>query len=84
MVELLLEAGADVLLLSEDGFKALDIPKSRFILFSYLTKSEKVKNLLQEAEDRIKCHGFKRAETSCDDDDDDDDDNGDDDDKNNK
>ena len=61
-VELLLGAGADVLLLNRQGQKARD-----------MAESEAVKNLLQDAEDRIICHGFKRAMIQDDDNDEDDD-----------
>jgi hypothetical protein len=60
MVEMLLEAGVDVLHLNNANKKAIDF-----------AKHEVVKNLLQEAEDRIICHGFKRAKNVSDDDDDD-------------
>ena len=59
MVKMLLEAGVDVLHLNEAKKKAIDF-----------ATYEAVKNLLQEAEDRINCHGFKRAKTVSDDDDD--------------
>jgi hypothetical protein len=60
MVKMLLEAGVDVLFLNNAKKKAIDF-----------ARHEVVKNLLQEAEDRIICHGFKRAKTVSDDDDDD-------------
>ena len=60
IVQLLLDAGADVLLLNHKGQKARD-----------MAGSEAVKTLLQEAEDRIICHGFKRAMIQDDEDEDD-------------
>ena len=61
-MQLLLAAGADVLLLNHKGQKARD-----------MAGSEAVKTLLQEAEDRIICHGFKRAMIQDDDNEDDED-----------
>jgi hypothetical protein len=59
MVKMLLEAGVDVFHVNNKGQKALDF-----------ATYEAVKNLLQEVQNRIICHGLKRAKPESDDDDD--------------
>lgn len=55
-MELLLDAGADVMSLNHKDHKALDS-----------ARSEAVKKLLVVAEKRITCHGFKQARIDHDD-----------------
>jgi ankyrin repeat protein len=56
IVTSLVNAGADVLCLNNEGLKASDY-----------SNSDEIKNLLVEAEERITCHGFKRAKIDDDD-----------------